>query len=129
MTERTTWKLSEWNEYFKPKDSPLPELTSEELVQAAVWLTNHNYPIPEDCPTTPGGKAIQKPCPAFRPACLIFHICRAARGMCASVPGMKLKCPTCAREYDPATEFRDGISKREFRISGMCQVCQDKTFK
>jgi len=28
----------------------------------------------------------------------------------------------------PATEFRDEISKREFRISGLCQKCQDSIF-
>lgn len=37
------------------------------------------------------------------------------------------KCPTCSspiREED----FRDGTSKREYRISGMCQKCQDSVF-
>ena len=28
----------------------------------------------------------------------------------------------------PAVEFRDELSKREFRISGLCQKCQDKIF-
>lgn len=28
----------------------------------------------------------------------------------------------------PATEFRDEVSKREFRISGLCQKCQDEIF-
>lgn len=27
-----------------------------------------------------------------------------------------------------ATEFLDEISRREFGISGLCQICQDKTF-
>ena len=27
-----------------------------------------------------------------------------------------------------ATEFKDEISKREFRISGLCQTCQDAAF-
>lgn len=27
-----------------------------------------------------------------------------------------------------ADEFRDEISAREYRISGICQSCQDKTF-
>ena len=28
----------------------------------------------------------------------------------------------------PATEFRDQLSAREYRISGLCQICQDKIF-
>lgn len=34
-------------------------------------------------------------------------------------------CATCG---GPAEEFRDELSRREFRISGMCQKCQDATF-
>jgi hypothetical protein len=34
-------------------------------------------------------------------------------------------CVWCKR---PATEFKDEISRREYRISGMCQSCQDETF-
>lgn len=29
---------------------------------------------------------------------------------------------------EPATEFRDAISEREYSISGLCQKCQDATF-
>lgn len=28
----------------------------------------------------------------------------------------------------PATDFRDDISRTEYRISGLCQSCQDKIF-
>lgn len=28
----------------------------------------------------------------------------------------------------PVGEFRDEISRREYRISGLCQTCQDKFF-
>ncbi len=35
------------------------------------------------------------------------------------------KCTTCDGD---ATEFKDALSVREYSISGMCQVCQDKTF-
>lgn len=28
----------------------------------------------------------------------------------------------------PATEFRDDVSAREYQISGMCQICQDRVF-
>ena len=122
MTERTEWKLSEWNEHFKPAGSLLPEITAEEIAEAAIWLTTHNYPVPSDCPKNPN-------CPAFRPACLIFGICRAAKGMCESIPGMKLNCPTCIRTFDPSKEFKDERSKREFHISGLCQICQDRVFR
>lgn len=28
----------------------------------------------------------------------------------------------------PATEFRDELSRKEYRISGLCQACQDSIF-
>jgi hypothetical protein len=34
-------------------------------------------------------------------------------------------CTWCKK---PLTEFRDELSKREYRISGFCQSCQDETF-
>lgn len=37
------------------------------------------------------------------------------------------QCPTCQKPID-ATTFRNDISLREFRISGMCQSCQDDFF-
>jgi hypothetical protein len=35
------------------------------------------------------------------------------------------KCPVCKQ---PITGFRNEDSEKEFRVSGMCQDCQDKTF-
>jgi hypothetical protein len=35
------------------------------------------------------------------------------------------KCMTCDGD---ATEFRDKLSEQEYRISGMCQKCQDSVF-
>lgn len=42
-------------------------------------------------------------------------------------------CPTCRTEINPDkkplhTLFRDGLSLREYHISGMCQKCQDSVF-
>ncbi len=37
------------------------------------------------------------------------------------------ECPTCSEKIN-MSDFPDQISLREFRISGMCQSCQDKTF-
>ena len=37
------------------------------------------------------------------------------------------KCPTCGHAIVPE-EFKDELSVKEYRISGMCQSCQDKTF-
>ncbi len=34
-------------------------------------------------------------------------------------------CPFCKKKL---TGFRDAISEREHKISGLCQECQDKTF-
>jgi hypothetical protein len=38
------------------------------------------------------------------------------------------KCPFCGKSVK-WEDFKDEISKREYRISGICQECQDKTFK
>ena len=35
------------------------------------------------------------------------------------------KCPTCGTE---TTRFRNKVSLKEYRISGMCQECQDSVF-
>jgi uncharacterized CHY-type Zn-finger protein len=35
-------------------------------------------------------------------------------------------CVICGQ---PATEFKDELSKKEYSISGMCQQCQDETFR
>lgn len=35
------------------------------------------------------------------------------------------KCPVCGREIG---HFRDALSEQEFRISGLCQGCQDRVF-
>lgn len=35
------------------------------------------------------------------------------------------KCVFCG---SPAEEFRNEISRREYTISGLCQICQDFTF-
>jgi hypothetical protein len=34
-------------------------------------------------------------------------------------------CPSCSK---PVGTFRDELSKKEFGISGLCQVCQDEVF-
>lgn len=38
------------------------------------------------------------------------------------------QCPFCNATPKPK-DFRDDLSRREFKISGMCQVCQDDLFK
>lgn len=37
-------------------------------------------------------------------------------------------CPFCGKKVDPK-DFRDELSRKEFKISGMCQKCQDEVFK
>lgn len=37
------------------------------------------------------------------------------------------KCPFCKRSVNPEG-FRDELSRKEYRISGLCQACQDRVF-
>lgn len=39
----------------------------------------------------------------------------------------KGQCPFCKKEIY-TDEFRDEVSWKEYQISGLCQVCQDKMF-
>jgi len=34
-------------------------------------------------------------------------------------------CVSCARD---ASSFRDDLSRREYTMSGLCQLCQDEVF-
>jgi hypothetical protein len=34
----------------------------------------------------------------------------------------------CSWCQQPAVTFNDALSLKEYRISGLCQMCQDKTF-
>jgi len=37
-------------------------------------------------------------------------------------------CATCAAFDIKESSFRDGLSVKEYQISGMCQKCQDSVF-
>ena len=37
-------------------------------------------------------------------------------------------CPFCKKIVDPELDFNDLKSKKEFKISGLCQKCQDDFF-
>jgi hypothetical protein len=37
-------------------------------------------------------------------------------------------CAWCGSDKTKFIDFKDNLSRKEFTISGMCQVCQDKTF-
>jgi len=39
--------------------------------------------------------------------------------------GAVYTCPFCGKEIEG---FKDHLSVQEFKISGLCQECQDKTF-
>lgn len=48
----------------------------------------------------------------------------------ALFPGTKAaiaedRCPVCKNDIDG---FRDHLSQKEYRISGLCQLCQDEVF-
>ena len=47
------------------------------------------------------------------------------QGVVRSSALKKKKCVKCGQD---ATKFKDSLSKREYSISGLCQVCQDKIF-
>jgi hypothetical protein len=51
------------------------------------------------------------------------EICYGKTGLNALDNG---HCPMCGQ---PAIEFRDSLSRKEFGISGMCQACQDTVFR
>jgi uncharacterized CHY-type Zn-finger protein len=38
------------------------------------------------------------------------------------------KCPFCQKKFNPDTEFKNELSRREFEISSLCQTCQDRIF-
>lgn len=37
-------------------------------------------------------------------------------------------CAWCGRKVDPARDFKDELSRKEWRISHQCQACQDEAF-
>ena len=39
-----------------------------------------------------------------------------------------IKADICSWCGEPAVDFKDALSRKEYSISGFCQVCQDKTF-
>jgi hypothetical protein len=39
-----------------------------------------------------------------------------------------LVCVTCGSEKINRSDFRDELSRKEFKISKMCQKCQDSVF-
>ena len=38
------------------------------------------------------------------------------------------RCPVCMQQII-LTEFKNQISKKEYKISGICQKCQDEMFR
>ncbi len=39
-----------------------------------------------------------------------------------------IKADICVECGEPATEFNDNLSRKEYTISGMCQKCQDDIY-
>ena len=71
---QTSWKLTEWNEYFANKAGvKLPLMSHQDVLDGINWLRGKNYPKPSDCPG--------KDCPDFRPACNL-GTCKIAVMMC-----------------------------------------------
>lgn len=38
------------------------------------------------------------------------------------------KCPFCGTDKTKPEDFHDDASYKEYKISGLCQKCQDETF-
>ena len=47
------------------------------------------------------------------------------RGWCMTCDAVGIPCPD---EFYPDGYWRDALSLKEYRISGMCQSCQDEAF-
>jgi len=47
---------------------------------------------------------------------------------CSRCSNESNRIPECSYCFKKITGFRDGLSKKEFGISGLCQKCQDETF-
>ena len=39
------------------------------------------------------------------------------------------RCMDCGKKRVEEKDFKDDLSKKEYSISGMCQVCQDKVWR
>lgn len=56
---------------------------------------------------------------------MLDHMTKTAFGRSNTEAGQQQICVSCGQ---PATEFKDEVSAREYQISRMCQTCQDKVF-
>ena len=52
----------------------------------------------------------------------------AIKAMLGEAAPFKTGCATCGEPTGNPTDFRDELSMREYKISRMCQDCQDKIF-
>ena len=52
----------------------------------------------------------------------------AIKAMLGEAAPFKTGCATCGEPTGKPTDFRDELSMREYKISRMCQACQDKIF-
>ena len=66
-----------------------------------------------------------KPVQNLLDAMSMMMMSESGQGMVRSSALKKNKCVKCGQD---ATKFKDSLSKREYSISGLCQVCQDKIF-
>ncbi len=55
----------------------------------------------------------------------INDLCREVMGKDRMETIIADKCMSCTGD---ATKFTDELSKREYKISGLCQKCQDSAF-
>ena len=53
----------------------------------------------------------------------------AIKAMLEDIAPHKTGCAICGEPTGNTEDFRDALSRREYTISRMCQVCQDKVFE
>ena len=52
----------------------------------------------------------------------------AIKSMLGDIAPHKTGCAICCEPTGNTEDFRDALSMREYTISRLCQVCQDKVF-
>ena len=52
----------------------------------------------------------------------------AIKALLEDIAPHKTGCATCGKPTGNTKDFRDLLSMREYKISRMCQVCQDRLF-
>jgi hypothetical protein len=50
-------------------------------------------------------------------------------GLGLEINNQIVNCTICNIGFNPSSQFKKEIEKREYKISGMCKKCQDEIFR